>query len=275
MRRTTGLVLIAAAIALAAAPAGAHILVAQGAIVCSFPPCADTHLAGNFETGVPGVDLNYFTLHTIADSDYGYLSIATAFAWHDGTKPFNAEYIDASINENVDLHRIGDGPAGLRATLVLDGAGTAQGSTSLTKLSGTLNFAGCKISAKKSFSPTTGTDFEPTNSCGAGAKFEGSALVVDVLYDGDLPTHPQLSAGIEGDYAYLSVMNSIVEYQLAGHLYVQLINATATWDTPTFNTEAPEPGATAAGAAAVAAIAGCAHRRLAYTRKRQTRLERR
>ena len=253
--------ILAIAVAAVAPAASAHILVAQGANVCSYPPCADTHLEGNFETGVPGVDLNYFFLHTRADSDAGSLSIATGFSWFSGTKPFSAEYIDAAINENVDLHRIGNGPAGLRATLVLEGAGTAQGPTSLTNLSGTLNFAGCKISATKSFSPTTGTDFVPTNSCGANAKFEGSALVVTVLYDGDLPSHPQLSAGVEGDYAYLTQLTSVVEYQLAGHLYVELINTTATWDTPTFQTEAPEPEAGALGLACIASLALCARLR--------------
>jgi hypothetical protein len=35
----------------AATAAGAHSLTAQGALTCTFPPCADTHLEGHWATG--------------------------------------------------------------------------------------------------------------------------------------------------------------------------------------------------------------------------------
>jgi hypothetical protein len=58
-----------------------------------------------------------------------------------------------------------------------------------------------------------------------------------------------------------SGLGSVLDFQWAGDLHVELINATATWDTTTFLTQAPEPAAGATGAVALAAIAGCARAR--------------
>jgi hypothetical protein len=69
-----------------------------------------------------------------------------------------------------------------------------------------------------------------------------------------LPTYPKLQTQLQADYSYDSI-GSVIDFQWEGDLYVELTNATADWDSPTFLTQAPEPEASALEAAAGLALA--------------------
>jgi hypothetical protein len=236
---------LGALLAIGAAPgASAHRLSAQGGGVTCYNgiPCDATHIDGNFEIGVSGVDPDSFYIHTSADSDSGHMSIASALSWLEGTRPGNTDHLADGIEEYVVLERIAPGPVTVRATLALAGGGHAVGTGNVT-LSGTVNVAGCQISAHKIFTAHASTDLDPTGAP-CGGELLGSALVVTQTWDGNLPTSPAVSAGIGADYNSVT-LGTVIDFQWAGDLTVELSNATAVWDTPTFLTLAPEPDADA------------------------------
>ncbi len=179
--------LLAAAFALVIAPtATAHLLAAQGAGSCSYPPCTDTHLEGHGQVGIPGVNPDFAHFDTSVDSDNGQLSIFGGFSWIEGlTKPSTPMHFDDLIEEGVFLERIAGGPVTLRATLVLEA--------------------------------------------------------------------PVVTARIQSDYFGI-YMGSFFDYGYEADLRVELINATAIWDTPTFLTAAPEPTEGALASTALAAL---------------------
>jgi hypothetical protein len=252
---------IAAAFALVVAPtATAHRLSAQGAGGCwDGELCFDTHLEGHGEVGVPGVNPDYAHFDTSVDSDNGHLSIFGAFSWIEGiTKPATPVHFDDYIEEGVFLERIADGPVTVRATLVLEGNGTILDSNTSIRLLGAVSFGACGITATKTLYKVLVTDWEPTGG-GPCAEVIGSALVVTQTYDGDFPTAPLVTARIQSDYFGL-YKGAVFDYGYEGDLQVELINATATWDTPTFLTQVPEPADDALGAAAIGAMLGCCAR---------------
>jgi hypothetical protein len=150
----------------AATAAGAHSLTAQGALVCSFPPCADTHLEGHYtDGGVPGVDPNYSFFDTSVDSDNGHSSIDAGWSWLDGTTPPHSNEMTDVIEENVDLVRSAPGPIVVRATLLL--AAAAQGTGAGAQTSGLVSFNGCQVYVQQDFFPGFPSDPEVIGDCGA------------------------------------------------------------------------------------------------------------
>jgi hypothetical protein len=240
------------AIAASGQPADAHRITAAGGGVTCYDdiPCDATRIDGDFQIGVPGVNPNYFNFTSTTDSDSGYLWIASAFSWVEGTRPGSTKFLTDVIEESVTLQRIAPGPVTIRAMLVLEGGGHMVDDGTV-RLNGTLSF-GCQIYASKLFTSTISTDLEATGSpCG---ELIGSALVVTTTYEGNLPTSLELRAQLQADYDYV-FLGTVADFQWRGDLSVELINATATWDTPTFLTQAPEPEAGALGAAAGLALA--------------------
>jgi hypothetical protein len=248
------IVAIGALLAIAAfgPAASAHLLTAPGAPGCSYPPCDDTHIDGSFEIGVPGVDPNYFYIHTSVDSDNGHMSIASALSWLEGTRPGSTNILGDVIEENVVLERVTPGPVTVRATLGLVGGGQVVGPADI-KLNGSVSFGGCQIYADKDVTASVSTDLDPTGSP-CGGELVGSALVVTVTYEGNLPTSPQLRAAIGSESTYV-FLGTVFDFQWEGDLRIELFNATATWDTPTFLTQVPEPDADALAAACFAMLA--------------------
>jgi hypothetical protein len=241
------------------APAArAHRISAQnGGVNCYGDiPCDATHVDGSFEVGVPGVNPNFYYVHSSTDSDTGHMSLASALTWVDGVRPSNAEYLTDAISEHVSLQRSSPAPVGVRITLVLSGGAHVEGPLSFLRLNGRIDFQDCSLFAERSFYATTVTDLEPVEgSCdGLTADLIGSALVITASFPGSLPTYPEIAAQIQADYAYDSI-GSAIDFQWEGDLYVELTNATGIWDSPTFLTQAPEPEASALGAAAVLALA--------------------
>jgi hypothetical protein len=185
------------------------------------------------------VNPNYFNFTTTVDSDSGYLWIASAFSWVEGARPGSTNILTDVIEENVHLERIAPGPVTVRETQLLEGGGHMVGVVVVT-LDGSVSF-GCQLYAEKLFTSTISTDLDPTgNPCG---QLVGSALVVTATYEGNLPTTLQLRAQLQAEY--LVYQGTVADFQWRGALSYELTNASATWDTPTFLTQVPEPGALA------------------------------
>jgi hypothetical protein len=255
----------AAALALVVAPTvSAHRLSAQGAPdVCVYPPCADTHLEGHYTNGgVPGVDADYSFFDTSVDSDNGHSSIDEGWSWLEGATPPHSNEVSAVIEENVDLVRIAPGPIVVRATLVLDFAAQFTGSVGL-QASALVSFNGCQVYVQQTFFNAYPTDTVLTGDC--GAQSTAAALVVTQIYDGQPPTHPLLRTQLQAGYLSASKGDSIAA-QLASDLHFEVSNATTTWDTPTFLTQAPEPEGDALAIVAIGAIAASGRRRSAVAR---------
>jgi hypothetical protein len=254
------------AIAAVGPPASAHTLSAQGGGVTCYNgiPCDATHIDGNFEIGVPGVNPNYFYIHTSADSDNGHMSIASALSWLEGARPGNTNHLADGIEENVVLERIDPGPVTVRATLELAGGGNAVGTGNVT-LNGSVSVNGCQIYADKIFTAHASTDLDPTGAP-CGGELIGSTLVVTQTWDGNLPTSPYVSASIGADYNSVT-LGTVIDFQWEGDLRVELINVTADWDTLTFLTQVPEPDADALALVCFAVLGVRARRRASLTAK--------
>jgi len=248
---------LAAATSLAE-PAAAHVLVAQGSDGCnSAELCFDTHLEGHYtDGGVPGVDLNYSFFDTSVDSDNGHSSIDAGWSWLEGTTPPHSNEMTDVIEENLDLVRIAPGPITVRATLGFRAA--AQGAGAGAQTSALVSFNGCQVYVQQNLFPGFPSDPQVIGNC--GAQSTAAELIVTQTYDGQPPTHPLLRTQLQVGYASIQ-KNDTVAVQAASDLHFEVSNATTSWDTPTFLTQAPEPGATAAGVAAGGAIAGCARAR--------------
>lgn len=256
---------VAAALALAS-PAGAHRLSAQGSGGCwDGALCFDDFIEGHFAVGVPGVNLDYAYFDTSVSSASGHLFIDAAFSWIEGpTRPATFQYVTDVLEENVVLHRIADGPVTIQATLSLDGGGHITGPDHAVYLSGDLSF-GCSGHAQKLFTPTIATDLELTgNSC---AQLVGSAIVVTWTYEGNLPSSLLLRAQLQADLGSNLLKGDVLDLGWTGDLSVQITNATAEWDTPSFLTEVPEPSGAGLGLAAIGAIAICGARRQRRSRR--------
>jgi hypothetical protein len=256
--RALQLGILLGAIVLAIAPtANAHRIAAQGGGVCwDGELCFDTHIEGHGEVGVPGVNPDFAHFDTSVDSDTGHLSIFGGFSWIEGlNKPSTPVHFDDYLEEGVFLERIADGPVTLRATLTLEGSGTIDSPNTSIRLIGAVSFGACGITATKTLYEALVTDWQKTGG-GDCAEIVGSQLVVTSTYEGDLPTTPMVTARIQSDYFGL-FKPTVFDYGYRGDLQVELINATAVWDTPTFLTEAPEPAADALGVAAVGVLAAC------------------
>ena len=243
------------ALVLATAPAAnAHRLAASGAGVCwDGELCFDTHLEGHGEVGVPGVNPDFAHFDTSVNSDTGHLSIFGAFRWIEGnTRPATGTHFDDFIEEGVVLERIAAGPVTLRATLRLQGDGTIEGPSTSIRLLAEVSLGGCGITATKNLYATVDTEWERTgqNAC---AEIVGSSLVVTSTYDGDLPTTPMVTARIQSD-SFGLFKGTVFDYGYEADLEVEILNATAIWDTPSFLTQAPEPEGDALGLSSCGAI---------------------
>jgi len=245
---------------LAASTTRAHTLTAQGATTCT-DPCAVTHLEGQYtDNHVPGVDLDYSFFNTMVDSDFGASSIDAGLSWFEGSsRPgANFELINTEITENVVLTRSAPGSVSVRATMLFSPVAqiTGPGHSAVT-VTGTLSFDGCQVVAHQTFSiiGPGNLDAAGASTPGCEARADFSALTVTRTYDDALPTNSQLSASLVSDY--LSIQkNSSIGVQAESHLYqLELSNATADWDTPTFLALAPEPEADGLAGVALSAVA--------------------
>lgn len=253
--RPAALMELAIAIALSVAPAAnAHRIAASGAGYCwDGELCFDTHLEGHSEDGIPGLDADFAITDTSVNSDNGHLSIAGRFSWVEGnTKPTIGTHFDDSIEEGAVLERIAPGPVTVRATLVLDGDGMIVSPNTSVRLFGSVGLTGgCGTTAIRTLYESLVTDWEPIG--GGCAESDGSALVATATYDGALPTEPVVTARIQADLFGL-YKGTVFDFVYGANLQLDLINATATWDTPTFLT-APEPEDDTLGLVALGAIA--------------------
>jgi len=251
--------ILGAILAIVATPASAHVISAQnGGTNCyGDVPCDATHVDGSFEVGVPGVNTNFYYVHSSTNSDTGHMSLASALTWIDGLRPSNAQDLADSISEHVVLQRVNPGPVVVRVTLVLGGGAHVEGPLSSLNLSGRIDFLGCSMFADRNYYATTVTDLEGVEgSCDGGTEAElvGSALVVTATLAGTLPTYPEVQAQLQASYVY-DAPGSVIDLQWEGDFSVELTNATAIWDSPTFLTQAPEPGADMLGAASLLVLA--------------------
>jgi hypothetical protein len=243
------------ALVLAIAPtASAHRIAAQGAGVCwDGELCFETHLEGHGEVGIPGLNADFSHFDTSVNSDTGHLAIFGTYSWIEGaTKPATPVHFDDYLEEGVFLERIADGPVTLRATLTLEDGGMIDSPDTSIRLIAAVSFGACGITVTKTLYEVVVTDWQKTGG-GDCAEIVGSQLVVTSTYDGDLPTDPMVTARIQSDYFGL-YKPTVFDYGYKGDLQVDLINASATWDTPTFLTDAPEPADDALGVAAVGVL---------------------
>ena len=234
-----------------------HRLAAQAGGVTCFGgiPCDADHIEGTYQVGVPGVNPNYVTLETGANSASGHLFSYSSFSWLEQPEPSGPKIITEVIEENAILQRIAPGPVTIRASLDLAGSGHVVGNGSI-KLNATIQFGGCQIYAEKVITSTISTDLVPTPSGAANCTLEESRISSFATYGAEqnLPTNPLLRVQLQALYSSL-FLGSVADFGWEGDLHVELTNATAEWDTASFLTQAPEPGADALGASALGALA--------------------
>jgi hypothetical protein len=260
-RSNVALVSLATALALlAASTAGAHLLSASGADhACNGQElCFDTHLEGHYtDGGVPGVNPNYSFVDASVDSENGHSSIDAGWSWLDGDTPPHINGMTNLIEEYVDLVRIAPGPIVVRATLTLDFAAQFTGSVGLQP-SALVTFNGCQVYVQQTLYNGYPPDTTLTGDC--GAQSTPAQLVVTQTYDGQPPTHPLLRTQLQAGYLSPSKGDTIAA-QLASDLHFEVSNATTTWDTPTFLTQAPEPEYDGLALVSIAALAAVGRRR--------------